>query len=113
MQLPLAGLFVAATCALGVQAMNAGWDNDCQQFAIDNCPNYRAARNAYAFTVFRYQCLRLHWETLLQNFQCPHPDVGCACYNGCVQDRHDSEGDVGGWCTVACKDSVRSGPGCT
>ncbi|KAL9934325.1 hypothetical protein V8E36_006781 [Tilletia maclaganii] len=86
---------------------------DCQQFAEDNCDNYQAPQNANAFSILRYQCLRLYWEGLTSNIKCPHPAVGCPCYNGCVQDRHDSERDVGGWCTVACKTCAQNAPDCT
>ncbi|KAL9934382.1 hypothetical protein V8E36_006838 [Tilletia maclaganii] len=103
MQLSLAGLFVAALCASGVQAKNAHYEIECQKYAQANCVNHDALYNKRGFDYLRFHCLRLHWETMTLNDKCPHPAAGCTCYNGCVQDRSGSVTDVGGWCTNACK----------
>ncbi|KAE8215454.1 hypothetical protein CF327_g1291 [Tilletia walkeri] len=59
-----------------------------------------------------YKCLHGHWEDLSNNANCPHPKVGCHCYNGCVKEMWKSEadyinydgipGDVGGMCRAWC-----------
>ncbi|KAE8235453.1 hypothetical protein A4X13_0g9489 [Tilletia indica] len=59
-----------------------------------------------------YKCLHGHWEDLSNNANCPHPNVGCHCYNGCVKEMWKSEagivdyfgnpGDVGGSCRSWC-----------
>ncbi|KAL9940547.1 hypothetical protein V8E36_000035 [Tilletia maclaganii] len=93
--------------------MNAAYEHGCQQYAIGNCPNYQAPQNANSYAILRDQCLRSHWEHMTSNDQCPHPAADCLCYNGCVQDRHDSEKDVGGWCMAACKRGVQVATYCT
>ncbi|KAL9934361.1 hypothetical protein V8E36_006887 [Tilletia maclaganii] len=79
-----------------------------------NVPNPETA----PWNIAYYQCMSAFWKTVpsdgkaiterLSPFlpvsdQCPHPNVGCSCYRGCVDDRWSIFKDVGGWCTNACR----------
>ncbi|KAL9940549.1 hypothetical protein V8E36_000037 [Tilletia maclaganii] len=112
-QLAFTALLVTIVCALGVQASNPDQHKTCRDYAIQKCPNYEAPDNAKAFATLRYICMRPWWEKLTTNNNCPHTQVGCLCYNGCVNDVWSDGGDVGGWCTVACKlGGQKAGPTC-
>ncbi|KAL9934323.1 hypothetical protein V8E36_006779 [Tilletia maclaganii] len=107
MQLAFTGLLVTIMCALGVQAAK-----DCGNWAAHHCPNNQDPKNAEALTTLGFICLRGYWETLTNNDKCPHPRAGCLCYNGCVKDRSSGGGDVGGFCTAACKRGGQTAPTC-
>ncbi|KAL9934458.1 hypothetical protein V8E36_006914 [Tilletia maclaganii] len=114
MQLAFAGLLVTIVCALGVQAgENYGQAAKCWDYADQHCPNNHKPENRDAINILGYNCMRPFWEQLTTNNNCPHTEVGCLCYNGCVKDRWSNGGDVGLWCTWACKLGGQKAPACT
>ncbi|KAL9940545.1 hypothetical protein V8E36_000033 [Tilletia maclaganii] len=99
-------LFITLLYAANVHAYNTHQDQQCGRTAKKICQT--GTGTAYESTF--YGCLSEYWVRITNDQQCPHPRVGCLCYNGCVKDRSGSERDVGGWCTVACRKSLQ--PAC-
>ncbi|KAL9934383.1 hypothetical protein V8E36_006839 [Tilletia maclaganii] len=92
-------LFVTLLSAVSVQAGDGGVDEYCRQQAEMRCSKDHGVAADNTFNA----CRAAYWKRLTTNEKCPHSDVGCLCYNGCVQERSGTVPDVGGWCTTACR----------
>ncbi|KAL9934328.1 hypothetical protein V8E36_006784 [Tilletia maclaganii] len=99
MHLRTLALFVTLLSVGSAHAFSAEWERVCDLQAQTDC-RYGSGP---VYDVKKSKCLSDFWQGLTTNDQCPHPDAGCRCYNGCVQDRSDRATDVGGWCVNACR----------
>ncbi|KAL9934457.1 hypothetical protein V8E36_006913 [Tilletia maclaganii] len=101
MQLSSIALFVALACALSVQAtVTKAQKAKCMSYADKQCPHSEEVSNGDAYRTWYSKCMKNYWQTLSKNTKCPHPDVGCTCYNGCVVDSWRDTQDVGRYCTT-------------
>ncbi|KAL9934417.1 hypothetical protein V8E36_006873 [Tilletia maclaganii] len=97
-------LFITLFYAANVHAYDTSQNQQCDEAAIGECQT--GTGQAYDITL--YKCLSKFWVGLTNNDKCPHTGLDCLCYNGCVKDRSGSVRDVGGWCTVACRQSLQA-----
>ncbi|KAL9934422.1 hypothetical protein V8E36_006878 [Tilletia maclaganii] len=103
-QLALFTALLSAACAHGQTSPQA---ESCAREASSLCK----ADTGPAYQRAWIHCMAPTWKTLTTNNKCPHSDVGCLCYSGCVKERSEIIADVGGWCTVACRLASQPSPG--
>ncbi|KAL9934358.1 hypothetical protein V8E36_006814 [Tilletia maclaganii] len=113
MQLPSIALFVALACTLSVQATTQAQMDKCLNYARQFCPHHENYSHGDPFRTWYLKCMKNFWKKLSEDTKCPHPDVGCTCYNGCVIDSWRDTQDVGGYCTNECKMAKKTPYACT
>ncbi|KAL9934363.1 hypothetical protein V8E36_006819 [Tilletia maclaganii] len=103
MQLYVTPIILTVFFAVAVNAYDDGKHLECFFKAYNYCNQSVSAIRSDPWNVVYSACMTKYWTGLPSDGKCPHPTVGCSCYQGCVQDRWDMVKDVGGWCTKACK----------
>ncbi|KAL9934385.1 hypothetical protein V8E36_006841 [Tilletia maclaganii] len=76
-------------------------DDKCVDAADDYCggPGHEGSQ---AWQIEYARCMSDYWRSLHTDGNCPHPKIGCHCYQGCVQDRYYDTKDVGKYCVDTC-----------
>ncbi|CAD6887162.1 unnamed protein product [Tilletia controversa] len=118
----LAAIFTAAVATDRWPNRSSGWAECRYGGGIEKlCPNVHQLPDDRFETTLKVVCLNcLHkfWaesEYGSKHGECPHPEVGCHCYNGCVHNmwRNDLDQgfhDVGGVCKAWCGEGAQPLP---
>ncbi|KAL9934331.1 hypothetical protein V8E36_006787 [Tilletia maclaganii] len=87
--------------AVRVHAYNKVRDDRCVDAADQHCGG-TGYEDTLPWKVEYARCISPYWRSLLTDGKCPHPKIGCHCYQGCVQDRYTQVKDVGKFCVDTC-----------
>ncbi|KAL9934413.1 hypothetical protein V8E36_006869 [Tilletia maclaganii] len=102
MQLHVKAVLIALFfSAIHVHAYSLKHDENCAEMADDNC-GVREYEGWNRWKVEYAQCMSDYWRSLPTDGNCPHRQIGCHCYQGCVQDRYTQVKDVGKYCVDTC-----------
>ncbi|KAL9934329.1 hypothetical protein V8E36_006785 [Tilletia maclaganii] len=105
----LLSLFITFFVVANVEAYDSDKDEQCNISARKHCPQVTDSRNVDPWEIWYYSCMAAWWKTIARDDKCPHPDVDCRCYRGCVSDRSNTQiADVGGYCVEGCKKAKKS-----
>ncbi|KAL9938509.1 hypothetical protein V8E36_002228 [Tilletia maclaganii] len=94
----LIALFLSA---VRVHAYNITHEHDCVKAANDNCAG-PGLEDSQPWKITYARCISVYWRSLPTDGNCPHREIGCHCYQGCVQDRYIDYPDVGKYCVETC-----------
>ncbi|KAL9934305.1 hypothetical protein V8E36_006761 [Tilletia maclaganii] len=64
-----------------VKASNSERARQCEEAANTNCPSGGINHQIYVA-----QCLAIYWKSISGSKRCSHPELDCACFNGCLAD---------------------------
>ncbi|KAL9934249.1 hypothetical protein V8E36_006705 [Tilletia maclaganii] len=102
MQLHAKAVLIALLSAVRIHAYNSERHDQCVGVADKHCGGTKEYEHTRAWRVEYLRCISSYWRSLPTDGKCPHPKLGCHCYQGCVKDRSPKHQDVGGYCVDAC-----------